>query len=92
MPMSVYRHPSARQKADRLDVIRYKFECVEACSRGTDDPREFEQHLAKCKHIWPEVRTQAARRLKRGERFVLDAPPRIKDREGQMPLPLAPTP
>ena len=83
--MMPYRRPSALQKSTMLRVIRFKHECVEACSLGTDDDREFEQHLSECRHILPGVQAVIRRHLEAG-RKVVESQKRVGDKPGQMSL------
>lgn len=85
--MPKYRLPSVRQKAAMLKVIRFPFECVEACSFGTENARDYERHLTTCGFIFPAVAVEISKRLARGEVVAVEPRPKLaEDRPGQMEL------
>lgn len=80
MPMKAVRD-SIAAKALGLKGQRFTYEC--ACIRGTDDYKEFEDHVVGCPAVFPAVRHTLAQKIANGERIAIAPRPSPGDRDGQ---------
>lgn len=63
---------AAQARLTGRPVTRFTYECAQACHRGTDDPREFESHVAQCAFVQPGVRELVAKAIARGQRIAVE--------------------
>lgn len=77
----------ADKQLGSLPARRFTHECAWACHLGTDDAKEFAQHIGECRFILPAVRERVALALSRGEVVCIDPERPPGDREGQLEIP-----